>query len=177
MERTVRPSNWRDFVAEHGWGTALERIHSRTRKVGDCVLWTGKLRNDVGQIRVWINGYVWTDSILRVVWMAQFGRAIPEGNSIKRTCRSNRCIKHLVCVRNGTYASTEERHAWEQMMFHAGKRLTKVQVATIRSWYRAGKNMSILAQRFGVGQMVISRAARGITYARQPGAVIRRTEQ
>lgn len=71
----------------------LERFQSKTKRVGDCILWTGKTDKDgygiIGFRRA-------TRKAHRLaLWLAN--RPIPEGHVVNHTCRNRNCVnpQHL----------------------------------------------------------------------------------
>ena len=168
----MRPKNWREIVAEYGWGTAPARLMANTRANGECIEWLGATVGDVPQIRIAAGPagkrYVWTESAQRLAWTIARGTTIPPGLQIKRTCCNLLCLRHLRAMRGGGPASVCSYRRLRDVLHQLGRargKLSKRNVATIRRWKAEGKVLAPLAARYGVSLCTIYFVARRFTYA------------
>ena len=156
----------------------LARFWAKVDKSGDCWLWTGSKRTGYGQIG--IGGRAGRPMPAhRVSYEIAYG-AIPEGLFVCHKCDVRAYVNpaHLFLgtnsdnlkdsVAKGHYMADgrnpvwthPEKHAHGQG--HANAKLTDEQVIEIRRAYACKEaNQRQLAERFGVGQQLVSDIVRG----------------
>ena len=114
----------------------IEKFKSKTKKVGDCLIWTGGNPKRYGY--VWYEGK--TQYVHRVAYKLFIGK-IPRGNDVCHHCDVMACINpdHLFtgsrqdnmddAARKGRIISGEK---------HKGSKLTNLEVSQLRRVYRKG---------------------------------------
>lgn len=88
----------------------LVRLYERTRLNGDCVLWTGSMRNPVrkagdrGCLTIKLDGKKRTATPYRLIWEMWNG-PIPKGGVLHHTCRKPACVnlQHLRLMSHSTH--------------------------------------------------------------------------
>lgn len=144
----------------------LADIYGRTRRVGDCLVWTGPASNESPQVRH-AKRYV----PCRRVVLELSGVAIPAGQYPVNWCRTPLCIcrKHLslmttkqigeLAAREGKFATVERRRAITEGRRRSGKnmKLNLEKVADIK----ACANSVIAAEKHGVDPALTARIRRG----------------
>ena len=157
--------------------TALERILSRTRLDGNCLLWTGCV-NHKGYGRVLVGGK--NCYAHRVVWSAYYGE-IPKGKMICHKCDNPLCvnIKHLYLGDQNTNSADMVRRgrakngsATVRHEKHPNARLTYPEVEKIRLLYaRGGVTQQELSDEFKISRGQIWRIVSGRSwYGERPNA-------
>lgn len=178
----ARPGNWRELIAQHGWGDAPARLMARTRRVGDC-LEVGSDRRRRGrrpvikvpQIRIRVSGLLWTESVARFVYMFCSGEFVERERDVKRSCDNPSCclFGHLVTVGNGVVVNDAQRLRLARSLraspkFMERRMLSPQQVATIRRYRKKARPLTPLIDRYGVKAPSIYNVANGFSY-REPG--------
>ncbi len=158
----ARPDNWRALVEKNGWGTAPARLKQRTKRRANCVEWTGPVTRNCGQIRVTVSYNVhFTINVQQLAWMLRYGRFVPDGSEVKRTCCNKRCVEHLSCVPAGTVASVCEMRKQQK----AVRIFTPAEVRQIRRAHSRGETQTGLAEEWCVHYHTIRRLIHRDTYA------------
>lgn len=134
-----------------------ERLYSKTKIVGECIVWTGLLATN-GYGKISINGK--TISTHRMAYILEYGH-IPDGLVVRHLCNIKSCINtnHLQL---GTQA--------ENMMdvlnsdHNSFAKLTTKQVKDIKKMLSNGENKEKIANLFDVSYHSIYRIATNRTW-------------
>lgn len=160
----MRPENWRKL----GFGNAYWRVMKRAMGVRQCRVMSQNQQPP--QVRICIDGIVWTESATRVVYAHHHGiDSLSDELHVRRTCLNLSCIApdHLALFPPSTMISEEQRRrrrVSSRAAASKGKRLLPHQTVTaILKRAKAGKGMADLVERYG--QMVY-RVANGFSYRR-----------
>jgi hypothetical protein len=142
----------------------IRRFWDKVRKVGDddCWLWTASVAGrGYGQIKV--PGERRQMYAHRLSYEIHKG-PVPAGLGVLHQCDNPRCVnpKHLFLGTKGDNAQDMQRkgrHLYGEK--NAEHRLTEADVEAIFDALDEGTPQRLIAERFGVGQMTVSRIGRG----------------
>lgn len=149
-------------ILDAGYRRAIEeRILSRTRRVGDCVVFTGDPKREYGRVSVAnITGGHNAVAAHAVMYLLRVGD-IPKGMDVGHLCNVKRCVNvaHLKLM------TRSENHLQARKDGLQRGVLTPRDVQKIRSLLAAGgKTQREIARMFGTYQQTVSRIKRGLSF-------------
>lgn len=164
----ARPGNWRELVAEYGWGTAPHRLQQNSKRTPTgCLQYQTKQLN-TPQVTVSVGGHSWRMQLYQLAWCIRYGaERMRDDLQVMHTCCTHACIKHVAALRPGTVASVctyRKQLAAIKRATEARRLLTPDQVDEVWRLLRAGEQHADIAARFGVSGPTISHIAIGLSY-------------
>jgi len=146
---------------------AVERFEAKTRRDGDCLIWTGtRHHKGYGKFRTGSKGTRRMSFAHRVAYELAHGE-VPKGLCVLHRCDNPPCVnpRHLF---TGTHADNmrdciaKGRRAVTAGEANGMSKLSAADIPQIRTMYaQGGVTQARIAADFGVSQMTISRVILG----------------